>query len=169
MTTSIIIATAIYSLYNLIALALFGLPASLSETYYLYKGKWNKGWIFPATMYIVVALMMPSWISISEGSPYQFLAFFAPASIAFVATAPAFKSSSLENAVHSMSAIIAALCSLLWVILVTPYWWIILIWVGIIGITAILSKSCRTSMVYWLEQVAFLTTFTSTIVYFITF
>lgn len=166
MMTSILIATIIYLLYNIIAWAMFGLPSSLSETFYLYKGKWNKGWIFPATMYIVVALMMPSWITISEGSPYQFLSFFAPASIAFVATAPAFKSSSLENAVHSVSAIIAAICSLLWVILVTQYWWVILIWVAIIGTAAVLSKSYKTSMVFWLEQIAFLTTFTTILAYY---
>ena len=38
-TTSIIIAACIYAAYNAVALAFFGVPESLSNTYYLYQGK----------------------------------------------------------------------------------------------------------------------------------
>jgi hypothetical protein len=163
-TISIIIATVIYVAYNAICLALFGIPESLSNTYYLWKEKNGKGWLFCLMMYLVVAFMMPAWISLSEGSNFQFLAFLAPASIAFVGTAPRFKDGDLENKVHTYSAIIAAACSLLWVALVTPYWWVMLIWWGIISgcLTVTKSYSC---LVYWLEQVAFGATFTSAIYY----
>lgn len=164
-TISIIIATTVFVAYNAIAIALFGIPESLSNTYYLYKEKYNKGFLFPAMMYLVVAFMMPAWITMSEGSNFQFLAFLAPASIAFVGTAPKFKDFDLENKVHSIAALIAAACSLLWVILVTPYWWMILVWLGFIGIAAILTSSYKTCLVYWLEQVAFGATFTSAIMY----
>lgn len=163
-TISIIVATVIYVAYNAVSLAIFGVPESLSNTYYLYKEKWNKGWLFCLMMYLVVALMMPAWISLSEGSNFQFLAFLAPASIMFVGTAPRFKDSQLESRVHTVSAIIAAVCSLLWVALVTPYWWVMLIWWGIISgcFTITKSYSCYT---YWLEQVAFGSTFTAAIMY----
>jgi hypothetical protein len=116
-------------------------------------------------MYLVVALMMPAWISLSEGSNFQFLAFLAPASIMFVGTAPRFKDGDLENKVHTYSAIIAAACSLLWVALVTPYWWVMLIWLGLIALAAILTSSYKSCLVYWLEQIAFLSTFTAAIMY----
>jgi hypothetical protein len=116
-------------------------------------------------MYLVVAFMMPAWISLSEGSNFQFLAFLAPASIAFVGTAPRFKDGDLENKVHTVSAIIAAVCSLLWVALVTPYWWAIPIYVVFEGAKAFFSKTYKTAYVYWLEQVAFLSTFTAAISY----
>ena len=163
-TISIIAATAIYIAYNAICLALFSIPESLSNTYYLWKQKNGKGWLFCLMMYLVVALMMPAWISLSEGSNFQFLAFLAPASIAFVGTAPRFKDGDLENKVHTVSAIIAAACSLLWVALLTPYWWVMLIWWGIISGCLTVTKSyyCYT---YWLEQIAFLSTFTSAILY----
>lgn len=164
-TISIIIATTIFVAYNAVSLANFGVPESLSNTYYLWKEKNGKGWLFCLMMYLVVALMMPAWISLSEGSNFQFLAFLAPASIAFVGTAPRFKSGGLENKVHMTSAYIAAACSLLWVTLVTPYWWVMLIWLGLIALASIMTSSYKTCLVYWLEQVAFLSTFTAAIMY----
>ena len=164
-TISIIAATAIYLAYNAISLALFGIPKSLSDTYYLWKARNGKGWYFSLMMYVVVALMMPAWITMSEGSDFQFLAFLAPAAIAFVGTAPAFKSDDLENKVHSISAVIAAACSLAWVALVTPYWWMILICLGLFALESIMTSSYKSCLVYWLEQVAFGATFTSAILY----
>jgi len=164
-TISIIIATTIFVAYNAVAITFFGIPESLSNTYYLYREKYNKGWLFCLMMYAVVALMMPAWISLSEGSNFQFLAFLAPASIMFVGTAPRFKDSQLESRVHTVSAIIAAVCSLLWVALVTPYWYIILIWFGFIALASIFTSSYKTCLVYWLEMVAFGSTFTTAIIY----
>lgn len=164
-TISIIIATAIYVAYNTISLVYFDVPESLSNTYYLYKEKCGKGWLFCVMMYAVVLLMMPAWIGLSEGSNWQFLAFLAPASIMFVGTAPRFKDSDLENKVHSISAIIAAICSLVWVAIVTPFWWVILICLGLVVLAAVFTSSYKTAYVYWLEQVAFLSTFVSAIMY----
>lgn len=162
---SIIAATAIYIAYNAICLALFSIPESLSNTYYLWKEKNGKGWLFCLMMYAVVALMMPAWITMSEGSDFQFLAFIAPAAIAFVGTAPRFKDTELENHVHMTSAYLAAAFALAWVALVTPYWWVILIWLGFIALAAILTSSYKTTYVYWLETVAFGSTFTAAIMY----
>lgn len=164
-TISIIIAKTIFVAYNAVAIVIFGIPESLSNTYYLWKQKSGKGWLFCLMMYAVVALMMPAWISLSEGSNFQFLAFLAPASIMFVGTAPRFKDSQLESRVHTVSAIIAAFCSLLWVVLVTPYWWVMLIWFGFIALASIFTSSYKTCLVYWLEQIAFGSTFTAAILY----
>lgn len=162
---SIIVATIIYVAYNAICLALFSIPESLSNTYYLWNAKNGKGWLFCLMMYLVVAFMMPAWLTLSEGSTFQFLAFLAPMSIAFVGTAPRFKDDKLEGNVHSISAVIAAACSLAWVALVTPYWWMILIWLGLIAMASIFTSSYKTAYVYWLEQVAFGATFTAAITY----
>lgn len=164
-TISIIIATIIYVAYNAIALVNFGVPRSLSMTYYLWKDKCNKGYVFQLMMFTVVDLMMPAWITMSEGSDYQFLAFLAPASIAFVGAAPAFKKSNLENAVHQTSAYSAAAFSIAWIALVTPYWWMILVWVAIVALLSILTSTYKSAYIYWLETVAFGATFCSTIMY----
>ena len=162
---SIIIAATIYLVYNIVAVSLFNIPQSLSDTYYLYKERFNTGWVFCLMMYLVVACMMPAWITISEGSNFQFLAFLAPAAIAFVGTAPRFKDQELENKVHMYSAYFAALCSILWVILITPYWWTLLIWFGFVALTSVVTSSYKTSLIYWLETIAFGATFTSVITY----
>lgn len=164
-TLSIIIATTIFVAYNAVSLANFGIPESLSMTYYLWKEKCNKGWLFCLMMYAVVALMMPAWITLSEGSTYQFLSFLAPTAIAFVGAAPMFRDDELESKVHTGAAVVAAICSLAWVILVTPYWWIILVWVGIIIALSFFTKSIKTAYTYWLEMVAFGSTFTAAIMY----
>ena len=164
-TISIIVATCIYVVYNAISVAFFDTPESLSHTYYLWKERSNKGWLFPLMMYAVVAFMMPAWITLSEGSDFQFLAFLAPSAIAFVGTAPAFKSDDLENVVHTTAAIVAAICSLAWVAVITPYWWMILIWLCSITCLAVLTSSYKSCLVYWLETIAFGATFTSAILY----
>lgn len=164
-TISIIIATVIYVAYNAISLANFGVPRSLSMTYYLWKDKSNKGYVFQLMMFSVVAFIMPAWITMSEGSDFQFLAFLAPAAIAFVGAAPAFKKSDLENAVHQTSAYSAAAFSIAWIALVTPYWWMILVWVAIVALLSILTSTYKSAYIYWLETVAFGATFSSTILY----
>jgi hypothetical protein len=164
-TISIIAAIAIYLVYNAISLANFGIPKSLSDTYYLWKVRNGRGWYFSLMMYAVVTLMMPAWITMSEGSDFQFLAFLAPAAIAFVGTAPRFKDTNLENHVHMTSAYLAAAFALAWVALVTPYWWAILIWLCIVAAISVLTSSYKTCLVYWLETIAFGSTFTATIMY----
>lgn len=164
-TISIIAAAAIYLAYNAIFLTVFGIPKSLSDTYYLWKEHYGKGYLFCLMMYAVVALLMPAWITMSEGSDFQFLAFLAPAAIAFVGTAPRFKDTELENHVHMTSAYLAAAFALAWVALVTPYWWMILIWLCSITCLAVLTSSYKKALVYWLETIAFGSTFTATIMY----
>ena len=165
-TVSIIIATLIFVVYNIPTLIAFNVPKSLSMTYYLWQELNSKmKFAFPLMMYLVVAFMMPAWITMSEGSTWQFLSFLAPASILFVGTAPAFKSSDLENAVHQVSAYLAAAFSIAWICLVTPFWWIVLIWLGVIALCSIITSSYKSGLIYWLEMVAFGATFTATIAY----
>lgn len=165
-TISSIIATIIFVVYNIPTLIAFDVPKSLSMTYYHWKEHNSKlRFAFPIMMYAVVAFMMPAWITMSEGSPWQFLSFLAPASILFVGTAPAFMSSSLENMVHQVSAYLAAALSVLWIVLVTPYWWVILLWLALVALASIFTSSYKTSYLYWLELAAFGSTFTSTIMY----
>ena len=164
-TISLMIAFGIYMVYNAIAIGNFGIPRSLSETYYLYKDKYKCGFVFPVMMLLVVGFMMPAWLALSDGSSFQFLSFLAPASLLFVGATPAFKSSDIDDRVHTWSAYFAAVCSLLWVILVTPYWWVILLWFAVIALTALATRSVKSSLVYWLETVTFFSTFLSAILY----
>ena len=168
MLALILSAIIIYFVYNFFALGVCGIPKSLSMTFYLLQDrkKWLRIW-FPIMMISMAFLLMPAWLEISVGSPFQFLAFLAPAGIMFTGAAPAFKSSELENTVHMTSAIFAAITALLWVGLVANLWLAIAIWFVIIAILAIVTKTVKSSYIYWLETVAFLSTFTAILAYFL--
>lgn len=112
-------------------------------------------------------LLMPAWLELSLNSPFQFLAFLAPSAIIFTGTAPAFKSSELENIVHMTSAIVAAITALLWVALVAQLWQVILLWTIVVITIMFISKTIKTSYIYWLETIAFLSTFTALIAYYL--
>jgi hypothetical protein len=160
-------AIFMFLIYNAVALLLFGVPKSLSMTYYLFKDRVETlRFLFPAMMTMLTVFLMPCWLEISEGSPFQFTAFLSAAGVLFVGAAPAFKSSSLENAVHQWSAYICAAAAIAWICLVTPYWWIILIVLGIIALLAIVTKTVKSSYIYWLEMVAFISTFISIVTYY---
>lgn len=166
----VIAAFAIYLIYNVMALRFFGVPKSLSMTYYLYKEN-KKDWMgifFPIMMLSVVAFLTPAWLEISEGSNLQFTAFLAAGGIMFTGAAPAFKSSDLENKVHTGSAAFAALFAMIWVAFVAKMWFVIVIWFFILMISAIVTKSVKKSYIYWLETVAFLSTFTSAFIFYLT-
>jgi hypothetical protein len=156
----VLIAFVIYFIYNLISIYKFGIPPSLSDTYYLYKK--DKSWkrfLFPIMMISMASLLMPAWIDLSIGSNFQFMSFLACAGIIFVGAAPTFKNSEMEYKVHSISAYFAALMAILWIILVPKMWYVILIVAMIIAFTSIVTKSIKISYIYWLETIAFLSTF----------
>lgn len=163
----VFLAFIIYLIYNGIAIYSFGIPYSLSNTYYLFQNK--KKWmriLFPTMMVLVVVLLLPAWLEISSGNNLQFLAFFAVAGLLFTGVAPAFMSSNLENKVHTYSAIAATVFSLLWVIFAAKAWWLILVWLAISALIAILTKSIKSAPVYWLENVAFMSTFMAILMYY---
>jgi hypothetical protein len=95
------------------------------------------------------------------------MAFFAAGGILFTGAAPAFNSSKLENNVHTVSAIFAATFALLWVIFVAKLWWFIIVWFVLIALISLLTNTWMTSYVYWLETVAFMSTFTAIIAFFL--
>jgi hypothetical protein len=160
-------AIFMFFIYNAIALLLFGVPKSLSMTYYLFKDRVDTlKWLFPSMMTLLAVFLMPCWLEISEGSPFQFTAFLSAAGVLFVGAAPAFKSSSLENMVHQVSAYICAAAAIAWICLVTPYWWIILIVLAVIALLAYVTKTIKSSYIYWLEMVAFISTFISIVAYY---
>ena len=160
-------AIFMFIIYNVVALLLFGVPKSLSMTYYLFKDRVETlKWLFPSMMTLLTIFLMPCWLEISEGSPFQFTAFLSAAGVLFVGAAPAFKSSSLENMVHQVSAYICAAAAIAWICLVTPYWWIILIVLAVIALLAYITKTIKSSYIYWLEMIAFISTFISIVAYY---
>jgi hypothetical protein len=167
------IALFIFAVYNNVSIIKLGTPSSLSATFYLWNNKKSKlGYLFTGMMFTVAFLLVPAWIEITEViTPWSHyltvLPFLGAASIAFVGAAPAFRGCVLENKVHTVAAILAAVFSLLWCAIVCyQVAWIILpgslafVW----GI-AFITKTHKTASTYWWEMVAFVATFTSILTY----
>ena len=164
----VLTAFVIYLVYNGVALKMFGVPKSLSMTYYLFEEKKKKlGIVFPIMMLSMAFLLLPAWLEISALSNLQFTAFLAAGGIMFTGAAPAFKSSSLEKKVHTGSAVVAAIFATLWVIFVAKMWYLILIWILSLALHAYTTKTVKSSYIYWFETVAFMSTFMSIILFLI--
>ena len=110
----VLISLCIFAAYNTVSLHKFGVPTSLSNTFYLYEGeKKHLGYIFTGMMFLMSLTLLPPWLElgevISSWSKYlNSLVFFACASICFVGAAPAFRSCPLESTVHNVAAKLAA-------------------------------------------------------------
>ena len=158
----VVISFFIYIVYNLISLYTLGIPHSLSNTYYLWNGvKQGAGYAFCVCLGLMVALLLPSWLEMSGGSPWQFLSFLTCGSLLFVAAAPNFKSIGIESTIHTVAAICAAVFGMLWTIFIVKCRWIVLL-VGLLILGySLQTKTLRKCYVYWLETIAFLSIYFS--------
>lgn len=165
-TILLLIAFIIYLIYNGVAIKLFGIPESLSNTFYLYKDK--KDWLkvlFPIMMLSIVVFLLPSWLTISEGSNLQFLSFLAVGGILFTGAAPMFKNKGIESRVHTISAICAAVFSILWVVFVAKLLLLLIVWFLIVALLSISTGTYKKCLIYWLETVAFMSSFNAIIMH----
>lgn len=161
-------AIFLFVIYNIVALMLFGVPKSLSMTYYLFRDreKMLRG-LFPAFISLLYILLMPCWLQLSQDSTFQFTSFLSIGSLFFVGMSPAFNDYSIEHLVHNISAYSCAAFAILWIVLVTPYWYVILMVAGVIGVIGCITKTWKTSYIYWLEMIAMISTFITMIMYYI--
>ena len=163
------ISFLLFIVYNSVALGLFGVPWSMSGTYYLYEGKKKGlGWLFTIYMWLMTFTMAPGWLAVSDAvgpwmSYFTFLAFFAIAGFAFVGGAPRYKDG-LEGSVHMNAAKICAAAALLWDFLVCwQIWWVPILGAVIPAIIATATRTWKQGRDYWLEMLAIDATFATII------
>ena len=161
----VLAALVLFAVYIAVAIKLFGVPESLSNTYYLYESKKKGlGWIFTIFMWLEALLLIAPWVVLSDSfGPWEsyltFLAAFTCFGIAFVGTAPKFKEDG-EAKVHVISAIVCSVSAMLWDFI--PCWKIM--YVPVIGalvpiVAATLTKTWDKSKIFWLEMCAFVSSF----------
>lgn len=173
MTTLILILSAIilFTAYNAVSIKKFGIPESLSNTFYLWNGiKKQLGYIFTGMMGGLTFTLLPAWLEVgnqvSSWSSYlNCLIFFACGSIMFVGVAPAFRSDRTEGLVHEISAKIAAACALIWCFVVCyQIWYVPLACIIAVLIAGLCTRTFKECLIYWLEMMAFAATFVTIIV-----
>lgn len=134
----ILISTVILSSFLIVYIAKFGIPTSISDTYY----KTEKKWLFSS---VVAVSIITGVIPMFELTPedFRFLVFLTVAGVLFVAFAPSFKEE-LEGKVHAGAAILAGISAVTWLIIMTgiPF-------VAILG--CIIAICDRKRYAFWIE------------------
>lgn len=167
-----LIGMLFFTVYNIVILYKFGVPVSLSDSFYLLNGvKKGLGFLFTAMMVSMAFCLMPGWLEITEtitswSKNFTALPFLAAAGIAFVGAAPAFRKNEVEKLVHGISAYLAAAFSILWICIVCYEVALIVlpISVFVIVVLGLSTKTLKSSKIYWLEMLAFLATFATILI-----
>lgn len=156
----ITISFTIFALYVAIIIVTFGIPTSLSDSFYLLEAKKKGiGYLFTGMMWIMGFLLL---IPLLDNTPeyWQFLAFLPVVGILAVGTAPAFKQS-LEGKVHYASAALATVLIASWLFVCFPKLWpVLMISVILMTILMFASKSTK-CFIFWAEMAMFLTAYVS--------
>ena len=137
------IATILMSVYLACVVSCFGIPRSLSDTYYL-LGK--RGWMFQCVLGLFGGLLMPIWLDVSSENT-QFLAFFACAGLLFGAAAPCFKID-IEGKVHYISAVVCCVAAFIWQI-VEMCW---LLPIGSLALALGATVITKGKLFWWIEM-----------------
>lgn len=158
--------------YNIAAIKQFGIPKSLSDTFYYYQQKNRKlAVLFPLMMFVIVCLLCPPMyemtLVISSWSKYLcFLPWLLGLCLLFVGGCPGFSDGILaERKIHMIFAKSAAGVALAWDMIVCwKIMWITPLALLIIAAFAHGTKTAKSNSDYWWEMVAFLATFATAIV-----
>jgi hypothetical protein len=161
--TLLLISTAIFLGYNAFIVSKFGIPKSLSDSFYLLNEvRNNLGYLFTIALYGMAFTLLPVWMDIPVGENVEFLKFFCGAFLAFVGAAPMFKS--VDKPWHGIFAMMSAITGLLWIIIATPFWYVVLIILAIMLLLMWITKTSK-CYVYWLEMVMFVSIYTINYIY----
>lgn len=149
------ISFAIIFSYLAFVILKFGIPYSISDTYYL-LGK--HGLLFQLALAATAFTAMPMLIDNSSENT-KFLAFLACSGLLFVAAAPLFKLE-LEGKVHYTSAVICCVCLVLWQVFNTS-WIVPLVAFALVLIPMLMDRK----FTWWLEIATIVSTYASLILY----
>lgn len=129
-------------------------PRSISHSFYTFnKLKKGLGNIFTFWMIFLMFLLAVQVLDASQGKWFQFIGFFAVASLGFIGVAPYFKTH--ERTVHSIAAICAAFFGVLWIALM-GYWFIPFI---MLLVVFVIIKTSKHHFIFWGEMALFVSIF----------
>lgn len=164
-----LISLLIFCTYIGAILAIYGIPASVSETFHLLpKGR---RWLFTAFCWGVSVVIAP-WLDATP-EPWQFLAFLSVGGLCFVGAAAQFKEDFVAK-VHYAGAGVCAAASQLWIFIVTGLWWVSVVCLltaggACFGLWHQASRKAGklqfANAVFWAEMWAFVSLFVSILIY----
>ena len=161
-----IAALVIFLIYNIVSLILFGVPTSLSETYYKYEEKHkNLGKFLFYTMLMVVGLLVVV-ATIDKAQVFSWLMIIG---VAMVGVFPDYNNNTaMDKVVHPIGAAIAGAACLVSLFVMLPPIPAVIAICGVLILVllfALITKSLKRSFIYHLEMVAFYSIFAGSIIY----
>lgn len=134
-------------------ITMFWIPPSFSDSFYLLENiKNGLGYIFTGVLWVMAFTLLPVWLNCNVGTDLELLKFFCCASLCFVGAAPHFKG--IDKRVHTIAAITSAITGLLWILICTKFWYIIIGFLLLLLLLMYLTKTFK-CYIFWLEMVMF--------------
>lgn len=161
---AVLISLLILTTYTVIVCIKYGIPESLSQSYYSIS--WKP--LFTLIIMTVGFLLLPACMDKAEDSSTQIIPFLGISGLLLVAAAPRVRD--YERTIHIVGASVSGIFSQLWVLLYgqpkTMLAWFAL---GILGIYSVLRYKDLTTgqaldknhFIFWTEVVCFFTLYTS--------
>jgi hypothetical protein len=119
--TALFLISLIIFVFGVVVITLkYGIPESISESYYLLPAKIRLPVFYGWTIAVAIPLVI-FWLIISGGTA-QSLVFFGCVFLVGVGTAAPFRNQGLTRKVHFICAVLCALFTQIWVFLYTPFW-----------------------------------------------
>lgn len=149
------ISFILFIVYVVAMILMFGIPASISDTYYLLERKRRGlGWLFTAFCWGVSLTLLPAWLDMTPEA-YQAVPFLAAAGLMFVGAAPQFKLP-LTGPVHFVAAGVCCVAAGLWVALSGAWWTLPAAYAACLALARIDRR-----WMFWVEIAAFASVFLS--------
>ena len=156
-----VISTLLLFGFIFAGVARFGLLPSYSD----YAPFWGKAVpinnmnLWSVVTLVSAFLLCPALLELGTASGLQFLGFLVPVYLIVVSLTPKWKTDPVQHTVHFIAAGLCAVGGLLWLGLVMKAWRLL----GIVGTfiltLALFSGSLRTSAIFWVEMLMFLSVF----------
>jgi hypothetical protein len=106
--------------------------------------------------------LLPVWFDAPTNENYDFILFLCGAMLAFVGAAPAFRG--VDKGWHSTFAQISAVMGILWILLATPYWLVLVVSAAWMMGLMFLTKT-KYALTYWLEMIMFVAIYAVNFIY----
>lgn len=163
------VAIGIFVAYNIILICMYGIPQSLSHTFYYLEEHGHWGWWFTFMMWIVNIMLAAPWVMINNGicnwAIYLcFLPIITNLSLLVSSYAANARKNETLKTIHLVGARIAAVTGVLWVcICCWKIMYVFAIWAVLLLILALVTKTLKFGRDFWIEWLAFGPVFTAII------
>lgn len=182
MTTFALVTTIASICIFAVWLAICIIKFKMQPSYSAYSPAWDKvvpmstnTHLWSIVTFVIAFLFMPALIELGEGNPWQCLGFFAPLYLIIVAIFPLVdetpEMSEYEKArirknkkVHVIGALLCAVATILWVILVCKLWWIVIVALAIVVAAGLATKTLKISYVFWGEMILFISGYSAALI-----